>query len=76
MNNRQPTFTVIGDSPSMIDDMTLLRLPTKVGSTAVHAAEIQQVHGYNTDHALLTASLSIWCKSQCHQCHRQLTLHS
>jgi hypothetical protein len=52
-NNRQPTFTVIGmgDSPSMIADI-LLRPPTGVGSTAaVHAAEIQLVHGYNTDHA-------------------------
>jgi exonuclease III len=54
MNNRQPTFFVIvmRDSPSMIDDM-LLPPPTGVGSTAaVHAAEIQQVHGHNTDHAL------------------------
>jgi hypothetical protein len=42
MNNRQPTFTVIGmgDSPSTIDDI-LMRPPTGVGSTAaVHAAEI------------------------------------
>jgi hypothetical protein len=60
MKNRQPTFTVIGmgDSPSMIDDI-LMRPPTGVGSSAaVQTAEIQQVHGYNTDHALLTASLS------------------
>jgi hypothetical protein len=48
----------MGDSPSMIDDI-LMRPPTSVGSTAaVHAAEIQQAHGYNTDHALLTAALS------------------
>jgi hypothetical protein len=42
----------------MIDDI-LMRPPIGVGSTAaVHAAEIQQVHGYNTDHALLTTTLS------------------
>ena len=60
MNNRQPTYTVsgMGDSPSMIDDI-LLQPPTGVcNEVVVYAAEIHQGHGYNTDHALMTASLS------------------
>jgi hypothetical protein len=42
----------------MIDNI-LLRPFTGVDHTAaVHAAEIQQVHGYKTGHALFTAALS------------------
>jgi Reverse transcriptase (RNA-dependent DNA polymerase) len=60
MKCRQPTFSVVGmgDSPSMIDDI-LLRTPAGVNTkNAIHSAGIQQEHGYNTDHALLTTSLS------------------
>jgi hypothetical protein len=53
----------MGESPSVIDDI-LLRPPIGVSSTeSVHAAEIHQVHGYNTDHALITASFPVRCQA-------------
>jgi hypothetical protein len=60
-NGSQPSLSSLewGTHPACMIDDILMRPPTGVGSTAaVHAADVQKVHGYNTDHALLTAALS------------------
>ena len=63
LGKRAPTYSVagMGDSPSMIDD-TLLRPGAGAGpASLVAAAGIQPLHGYATDHALLSATLRVSC---------------